>query len=123
VIEHLLYEFAGMVYSTLGRRKEAEQSYAECLRRLDASDLTSEAKRNFRLKIAVAVDKCKDCKGAVSDLDISDDSDLENPFPDQLVGGKNKSIPALSAFLELKPSQNMGRGGVNATRDINPGNT
>ncbi|XP_060856260.1 SET and MYND domain-containing protein 4-like [Metopolophium dirhodum] len=115
-----LYKFAGKLYKTLGRRKEAEQSYAECLRRLDESGMTAEAKRKFRLEVAVAVDKCKDCNHAESDLDISDDSDLENPFLNKLVGGKNKNIPALSAFLELKSSKNMGRG-VYATRDINPG--
>jgi len=39
---------------------------------------------------------------------------------EQLVGGRNENIPALSAFVELRMSKNMGRG-VYATRDINPG--
>jgi len=118
---HVLYKFAGKLYKILGRRKEAEQSYAECLRRLDEANMTAEAIQKIRLEVAFAMEKCKDCKNAQSDLDISDDSDLENPFPNKLVGGKNKNIPALSAFLELKSSKNMGRG-VYATRDINPGN-
>lgn len=39
---------------------------------------------------------------------------------DALLGGVNECIPALSKCLELKCSENMGRG-VYTTCDINPG--
>jgi len=45
---------------------------------------------------------------------------MKTPIVEQLVGGRNENIPALSAFVELKMSEDMGRG-VYATSDIYPG--
>jgi len=119
-----LYQFAGLVHRHLGRRKEAEKCYVECLRRLNASTLTPEEQNLIRTEVAIAMDRCKfrEKKEEIKEETYwsSDDSALGKPIVEKLVGGRNQNIPALSAFLELKSSINMGRG-VYATRDINPG--
>jgi len=75
--------------------------------------MSAEAKRKFRTMVEMAMSKCEE-------QPTERKQTIETPPVEQLVGGKNKNIPALSAFVELKMSENMGRG-VFATRDINPG--
>lgn len=123
-IGSILYKFAGLVHRHLGRPKEAKTCYVECLRRLNDSNLTSEQQNQFRSEVAIAMDRCKfrEKKEETKEETYwsSDDSALGRPIVEKLVGGRNENIPALSAFLELKSSINMGRG-VYATHDINPG--
>jgi len=84
-----------------------------CLTRLDEADLSAETKRKFRASVESAISKCEE-------QPTDRKQTIETPTVELLAGGKNKNIPALSTFVELKMSENMGRG-VYATRDINPG--
>jgi len=97
----------------LGLFERAKESYAVCLTRLDESDLSAETKRKFKAVIELAATECEELLAVRKRT-------MKKPAVEHLVGGKNKNIPALSAFVELKMSKNMGRG-VFATRDINPG--
>jgi len=98
----------------MGSVEQAMQSYAVCLTRLDGVDMSAEKRSKFRATIEKATAECKELFTELKKT-------MEVPRPDeQLVGGRNENIPALSAFVELRMSKNMGRG-VYATRDINPG--
>ncbi|KAL5236447.1 hypothetical protein ACI65C_003857 [Semiaphis heraclei] len=108
-----LYERAGHAERFLGLVERAIQSYAECLTRLDESDMSAEDKSKYRIVIEKSA---KDCEQVLAEHKRK----TKSPRPDELVGGRNEHIPALSAFVELRMSENMGRG-VFATRDINPG--
>jgi len=108
-----LYERAGHAERVLGLVERAKESYAACLTRLDEADLSVETKRKIRATVEIAAAECVE-------LLTERKRTMKTPPIEQLVGGKNKNIPALSAFVELKMSENMGRG-VYATRDINPG--
>jgi len=94
--------------------ERAMKSYAVCLTRLDEVDMSEEKRSKFRATIEKAATECKE-------LFTEHKKTMKVPRADeQLVGGRNENIPALSAFVELRMSKNMGRG-VYATRDINPG--
>jgi len=76
--------------------------------------MSAENKRKFRMAIEKATSECEQVL-------TEHKRTMKTPRPDeQLVGGRNEHIPALSAFVELRMSENMGRG-VYATHDINPG--
>jgi len=75
--------------------------------------MSAENKRKFREAVEIAATECEE-------LPTRQKRTIKTPPVEQLVGGRNENIPALSAFVELKMSENMGRG-VYATRDINPG--
>jgi len=68
------------------------------------------------MKVQNAVTECDE----VEEMPIDSTTTRETPGVEHLIGGRNKNIPALSAFVELKMSKNMRRG-VYATHDINPG--
>ncbi|XP_060874183.1 SET and MYND domain-containing protein 4-like [Metopolophium dirhodum] len=112
-LAYKLYERAGNAERKLGLVEKAMESYTECLTRLDEADMSAENKRKFRAAVEIAVTEC-------DELLTYQKSVMKTPPGEQLVGGRNENIPALSAFVELKMSENMGRG-VYATRDINPG--
>ncbi|XP_015376310.1 PREDICTED: SET and MYND domain-containing protein 4-like [Diuraphis noxia] len=112
-LAYKLYERAGHAERMLDLVEQAKESYAICLTRLDESDLSVENKRKFRTAVEKAATECEE-------LLTERKRTMKTPPVEHLVGGKNKNIPALSAFVELKMSENMGRG-VYATRDINPG--
>jgi len=112
-LAYKLYERAGNAERKLGRVEKAIESYAECLERLDEADMSAENKRKFRATVETALAECEE-------LLTFQKRSMKTPPVEQLVGGRNENIPALSAFVELKMSENMGRG-VYATRDINPG--
>jgi len=75
--------------------------------------MPAEKKRKFRMAVEIAVTEC-------NELLAYQKRTMKTSPVEQLVGGRNENIPALSAFVELKMSEKMGRG-VYATRDINPG--
>jgi len=113
-LAYKLYERAGNAERKLGLVERAMRNYAACLTRLDEADMSAEKKREFREAIEKVVAECKQ-------MFTERKKTMKTPRSDeQLVGGRNKNIPALSAFVELRMSENMGRG-VYATRDINPG--
>ncbi|XP_060875158.1 SET and MYND domain-containing protein 4-like [Metopolophium dirhodum] len=113
-LAYKLYERAGNAERMLGLVERAMQSYAVCLTRLDEVDMSEEKKSKFREAIEKAATECKE-------VFTEHKKTMKVPRADeQLVGGRNENIPALSAFVELRMSKNMGRG-VYATRDINPG--
>ncbi|XP_016664121.1 SET and MYND domain-containing protein 4 isoform X2 [Acyrthosiphon pisum] len=111
-----LHERIGHVEHILGYTERAKKSYALCLKRLDEADMSAVKKRKFRMAISIAVSNCEE----VEEEPTKSTTTMETLCVEQLVGGKNENIPALSAFVELKLSENMGRG-VYATCDINPG--
>lgn len=109
-----LYGRAGHAERVLGLVERAIRSYAECLTRLNESDMSAEDKREYRIAIEKFANACEQVLAEHK-------RKTKSPRPDdQLVGGSNEHIPALSAFVELRMSENMERG-VYATRDINPG--
>lgn len=124
-LAYKLYERAGRAERELGRGDRARRNYGECLERLDVAAIPDEKKRELRAAIADAV---KTCEGLESPPPPSDGGavceqlcDDENETVDQLLlGGANEHVPALSKCLELKITENMGRG-VYATCDIDPG--
>jgi len=75
--------------------------------------MSPENKHKFRVAVESALAECEK-------LAAEQKGTIKTPIVDQLVGGRNENIPALSAFVELKMSEDMGRG-VYATRNINPG--
>uniref|UniRef100_A0A2H8U026 SET and MYND domain-containing protein 4 n=1 Tax=Melanaphis sacchari TaxID=742174 RepID=A0A2H8U026_9HEMI len=112
-LAYKLYERAGNAERMLGLAERAKESYAECLIRMDEVDMSEENKLKFRTAVDIAVAQC--------DERLEERKKTKKVLPaEQLVGGKNENIPALSAFVELKMSKDMGRG-VYATHDINPG--
>jgi len=112
-LAYKLYERAGHAERILGLVERAKESYAVCLTRLDEADMSAEDKRKFRAAVEIAATECEE-------LLTEQKKTVKTPSVEQLVGGRNENIPALSAFVELKMSDNMGRG-VYATRDIDPG--
>ncbi|KAL5233657.1 hypothetical protein ACI65C_001067 [Semiaphis heraclei] len=112
-LTYKLYERAGHAERMLGLFERAKESYAVCLTRLDESDMSAETKRKFKVAIEMVAAECEELMAVQKRT-------MKTSAVEHLVGGKNKNIPALSAFVELKMSKNMGRG-VFATRDINPG--
>lgn len=113
-LEYKLYERVGNAERMLGFVELAMQDYAVCLSRLDEVDMSAGEKLKFRATVKKAAAECKKVLTGHKRTKKIPRAD------EQLVGGKNKNIPALSAFVELGMSKNMGRG-VYATRDINPG--
>lgn len=112
-LAYKLYERAGNAECMLGLAQRAKDSFTECLIRLDEVDMSAENKRKFRETIEIAIAKC--------DERLEDRKRTKKVPPiEELVGGRNENIPALSAFVELKMTKDMGRG-VFATHDINPG--
>ncbi|CAH1738289.1 unnamed protein product [Aphis gossypii] len=112
-LAYKLYERAGNAECMLGLAQRAKDSFTECLKRLDEVDMSAENKRKFRETIEIAITKC--------DERLEDRKRTKKVPPiEELVGGSNETIPALSAFVELKMTEDMGRG-VFATHDINPG--
>ncbi|XP_022163705.1 SET and MYND domain-containing protein 4-like [Myzus persicae] len=110
-----LHERAGHAERMIGLIERAIKSYAMCLTLLDEVDMSEENKRKFRAAIEKASTECHEVLAEHK-------KKPKKPRPDdeQLIGGRNERIPALSAFVELRMSKDMGRG-VYATRDINPG--
>jgi len=76
--------------------------------------MSAENKRKFRAAVEIAATECEELLTAERKMTT------KTHRVEHLVGGRNENIPALSAFVELKMSDDMGRG-VYATRDINPG--
>lgn len=114
-----LYERAGNAERELGRGDRARRNYDECLKHLDVAAIPDEKKRELRAEIAGAA---KMCEGLESPSDETVREQDENETVDKLLlGGANEHVPALSKCLELKITENMGRG-VYATCDIDPGN-
>ncbi|XP_029342267.1 SET and MYND domain-containing protein 4-like [Acyrthosiphon pisum] len=112
-LAYKLYERAGHAERKLGLVERAKESYAVCLTRLDEADMSAENKRKFRVAVEIAVTECEQVL-------TEQERAMKIPIIEHLVGGRNDNIPALSAFVELKMSEDMRRG-VYATRDINPG--
>jgi len=112
-LAYKLYERAGHAEHILGMVERAKESYAVCLTRLDEADMSAEDKREFRAAVQVAATECEQVL-------IERERTTKTPIAEHLVGERNENIPALSAFVELKMSEDMGRG-VYASRDINPG--
>ncbi|XP_060873853.1 SET and MYND domain-containing protein 4-like [Metopolophium dirhodum] len=112
-LAYKLYERAGHAERKLGFIERAKESYAVCLARLDEADMSAENKRKFRAAVEISATECEQVL-------TEQKRTMKTPGVEQLVGGRNENIPALSAFVELKMSEDMGRG-VYATRDIYPG--
>lgn len=103
-----LYNLAGRAEQKLGNFERAKKYYTKCLTQLDKKTKMTDGKRKLRAEVELALIECEK---------------LFQPkitAAEQLLGGQNNNIPALSAHLELKLSKHMRRG-VYATRDINPG--
>lgn len=107
-----LFERAGNAYRKLGNRDNALEHYSQCLSYLEKSTLTHVEKINLRSKINEAIQTTKGITGSIPPM--------FNVPVDKLLGGKHENIPAFSKYLELKCTEDMGRG-VYATCDINPG--
>jgi len=112
-IAYKLYERAARAERKMGFIERAKESYAVCLTRLDEADMSAHDKRKYRAAVEIATAECEELLAVRRRTE-------ETPIVEQLVGGRNENIPALSAFVEVKMTENMGRG-VFATRDINPG--
>eukprot|EP00102_Acyrthosiphon_pisum_P022449 XP_016659659.1 PREDICTED: SET and MYND domain-containing protein 4-like isoform X2 [Acyrthosiphon pisum] len=112
-LAYKLYQRMGHAERILGFVEQAKESYALCLERLDEADMSAENKRRFRAEVEKFVTECEK-------QPTERKRPMETPCVEQLVGGRNENIPALSSFVELKMSESMERG-VYATRDINPG--
>lgn len=111
-----LYQRAGNVERVLGHGDLAKKYYKECLKNLDACHTIMPEEKKSECKIEVLND-IERCEGLVEQR-IPRNTELM--IVHGLLGGKNENIPALSRFLELKLSEDMGRG-VYATCDIQPG--
>jgi len=108
-----LYERAGNAERRLECGDAARKSYMECLKHLEKAALSEKIKNEIKTRVMDAIEKCEEGSAECNLI-------KKKTTFGELVGGKNKNIPALSAFLELKVSKTMGRG-VYATCDINPG--
>ncbi|CAI6361909.1 unnamed protein product [Macrosiphum euphorbiae] len=113
-LAYKLYERAGQAERKLDLVERAKESYAVCLTRLDEADMSAENKRKFRAAVEIAATECEEL------LTAERKRTTKTHRVEHLVGGRNENIPALSAFVELKMSEDMGRG-VFATCHINPG--
>jgi len=109
-----LHERAGHAERMVGLVERATRSYTKCLTLLDQGDMSEKIKLKLREPIEKALTECLE-------VWTEHKKKPKKPRPDeQLIGGRNEHIPALSAFVELRMTKDMGRG-VYATHDINPG--
>jgi len=113
-LAYKLYERAGHAERKLDLIERAKESYAVCLTRLDEADMSAENKRKYRAAVEIVATECEEL------LTAERKRTTKTHRIEHLVGGRNENIPALSSFVELKMSKDMGRG-VFATHDINPG--
>lgn len=111
-LRYKLSERSGNAHHMLGNKELAIQHFSECLLvHLEKSTMTKEKKYNFKTKILDAIKNTEE---------IVQPTYSVNMPVDKLLGGENENIPSLSKYLEIKWSEDMGRG-VYATCDINPG--
>lgn len=111
-LRYKLSERVGNAHRMLGNGELAIKHFSECLLiHLDKSTMSKEKKCNFKTQI---LDAMKESEGIVRP------TPSDNMLVDELTGGKNENIPSFSKYLEIKSSEDMGRG-VYATHDINPG--
>lgn len=115
-----LYERAGDAERLLGRYEDAVRDYNECLKFFAISRANRLSRDSFLPKIMAMIAECE-AKCNVPDQaskTLNESSGRETTVV--LLEGPHENIPALSKCLELKFTENMGRG-VFASRDISPG--
>jgi len=109
---YILLERAGNAEYKLGHGNSAREMYNKCLKYMVFAKTSDEERNKFKNKIMEDIEKCA---VAVEPLTINQQIPVV-----KLLEGKHENIPAFSKSLELKYSENMGRG-VFANCDINPG--
>lgn len=111
-----LYCRAGNIERLHGNGDLAKKYYTECLKNLNACHtiMSEERKSVYKIKVLSDIEKCEGL------VEQRIPRNRRQNIVHSLLGGKNENIPALSAFLELKLTEDMERG-VFATCDIQPG--